>query len=93
VFATHGAAKRWANQIESAIDRGVFVDRTECERTTVADLIDRYLSEVTPKKKSARPEKQRLNALKTRLDSSTASSNFAAFHSGAKQCPVRPATK
>ena len=56
VFATHSDAKRWANQIESAIDRGVFVDRTECERTTVADLIDRYLWEVTPKKNLRDPK-------------------------------------
>ncbi len=51
--------------IESEIDRGVFVDRTDSERATVGELIDRYLAEVTPKKKSARPEKRRLNALKT----------------------------
>lgn len=64
-FKTKTEADRWARLLESEIDRGVFVDRTESERATVGELIDRYLREVTPKKKSARREKQRLNALKT----------------------------
>ena len=64
-FDTKTQAGQWARMIESEIDRGVFVDRTESERATVGELIDRYLAEVTPKKKSARPEKRRLNALKT----------------------------
>ena len=64
-FDTKTQAGQWARMIESEIDRGVFVDRTESERATVGELIDRYLAEVTPKKKSVRPEKQRLNALKS----------------------------
>ena len=64
-FNTKTLAGQWARMIESEIDRGVFVDRTESERATVGELIVRYLAEVTPKKKSARREKQRLNALKS----------------------------
>ena len=64
-FKTKTEAARWARLLESEVDRGVFVDRSDCEQTTVGELIDRYLSEVTPKKKSVRPEKQRLNALKS----------------------------
>jgi integrase len=63
-FATKTDAKRWASVLESEIARGVFLDRSEGERTTMAELIDRYLSEVTPKKKSASREVLRLNALK-----------------------------
>jgi integrase len=63
-FNTKTEAVRWARLMESEIDRGVFVDRTEAERCTIGELIDRYLSEVTPKKKSARQEKQRLTAPK-----------------------------
>ena len=59
-FNTKTLAGQWARMIESEIDRGVFVDRTESERVTVGELIVRYLAEVTPKKKSARREKQRL---------------------------------
>lgn len=63
-FKTKTEAARWARLLESEFDRGVFVDRSEAERVTVGELIDRYLSEVTPKKKSARREKQRLESLK-----------------------------
>ncbi len=63
-FKTKTEAARWARLLESEFDRGVFVDRSEAERVTVGELITRYLSEVTPKKKSARREKQRLEGLK-----------------------------
>lgn len=64
-FTTKADASRWARMLESEVDRGVFLDRSESERTTIADLIDRYLREVTPTKKSARAEGHRLKALKT----------------------------
>jgi hypothetical protein len=63
-FTTKTDAKRWASVLESEIARGVFLDRSEGERTTMAELIDRYLSEVTPNKKSASREVLHLNALK-----------------------------
>jgi integrase len=63
-FTTKTDAKRWASVLESEIARGVFLDRSEGERTTMAELIERYLSEVTPNKKSASREVLRLNALK-----------------------------
>lgn len=63
-FDTKIAARRWARVIESEIDRGVFLDRSEGERTTMGELIDRYLLEVTPRKKSASREVLRLNGLK-----------------------------
>lgn len=67
VFASKADAERWSRLTESELDRGVFIDRTEAERTTIADLIDRYIVEVTPQKRSARKEKQRLCFLKDRL--------------------------
>lgn len=63
-FDSRSDARRWARMLESEIDRGVFVDRTEAERTSVAELIDRYVADVTPRKKSARQETQRLQALR-----------------------------
>jgi len=35
-FATKSDANRWVRIIESEIDRGVFLDRSEGERTTIA---------------------------------------------------------
>ncbi len=64
VFGAKFEAERWSRLIESEIDRGLFVDRAESERTTVGELIDRYLREVTPHKKSAASEAQRLLFLK-----------------------------
>ena len=55
VFATHSDAKRWANQIESEIDRSVFLDRAPSERVTIQELADRYIRDVLPTKKSALP--------------------------------------
>ena len=82
-FAFQADAKRWARTLESEIDRGSFVDRSEAEHSTVADLIDRYLREVTPRKKSARREAQRLSALRKHFGSyslaSVRSSHVAAY--------------
>ncbi len=63
-FKTKTDAERWARHLENEVDRGIFVDRSEAQRTTMAELIDRYLNEVTPTKKSARQEAQRLRQLK-----------------------------
>ena len=63
-FKTKSEAARFARLLESEIDRGVFVDRSEAQRSTLGELIDRYLAEVTPLKKSARQDAQRMNALK-----------------------------
>jgi len=46
--------------IEAEMDRGVFVDRSEAESTTLADALNRYLREVTPSKKSAQRETSRI---------------------------------
>ncbi|SFK87479.1 Site-specific recombinase XerD [Nitrosomonas aestuarii] len=63
-FKTKTEAQKWARLIESEIDRGVFIDRTEADKTTVGELIDRYIQEVTPLKRSARNDKQRMLFLK-----------------------------
>jgi integrase len=57
-------AERWARKIEREIDDGVFIDRKSAHQTTLADLIDRYITEVTPKHKGAKQEEQRLRQLR-----------------------------
>lgn len=66
-FETRQDALRWARHAESEMDRGMFLDRSEAERTTLAEIIERYLAEVTPLKKSARSERQRLSHLSRQL--------------------------
>lgn len=57
-------AEAWARDIENQIDRGVFVSRSEAEKTTLADALIRYEREVTPGKKGAAQEKYRIKALR-----------------------------
>ena len=66
-FGTRSEAHSWSRLVESEMDRGLFRDRSEAERTTLADLMDRYGTEVTPQKRSARREFQRLRLLRQRL--------------------------
>lgn len=63
-FKTKTEADRWGRLLESEIDRGCFLDRTEAERTTVGELIDRYLAEVTPTKRATQSETSCLTGLK-----------------------------
>jgi integrase len=49
-FRTEAEAKAWATTIEADMIRGVHVDRSPAERETFADIIDRYLKEVTDKR-------------------------------------------
>ncbi|WP_295550131.1 site-specific integrase [Limnohabitans sp. Rim8] len=62
-FATKADAEKWARSIEAAIDRGVFVNVSEAQRTTLGDLIGRYLVEVTPTMKGAPEDTIRLKAI------------------------------
>lgn len=73
-FITKSDALVWSRQIESEIDRGIFLDRTEADRTTVSELLCRYQKEVTPKKKSAAREVSRLKILSDYLGHFSASS-------------------
>lgn len=60
-FDTKGQAEAWARHVENEMDRGVFVDRTEAERTTLADALERYKREIVPTKRHQRQEGQRID--------------------------------
>jgi len=56
-------AKAWARDVESKMDRGIFVDRSAGERTTFGETIKAYIKEVTEKRPgeaSRASEKSRL---------------------------------
>lgn len=63
-FETRAAAERWVRQAEHEMDMGYFISRAEAESTTLGELIDRYVEEVTPLKKGSVPESCRLLAIK-----------------------------
>ena len=57
---TKAAAEAWARQIESEMDRGIFVSRAEAERTTLKEALDRYERQVTRAKKGWKQETYRI---------------------------------
>jgi integrase len=59
-FDTKAEAEAWARQVEGEMDRGVFVSRAEAEATTLAEALDRYLTEVTPTKKPTTAYRERV---------------------------------
>lgn len=56
-------AEKWARSVESDIDKGHFVNITEAQRTSLGELIGRYLVEVTPTMKGAAEDTIRLKAI------------------------------
>ena len=62
-FETRALAEQWARAIEVEMDKGVFISRAEAESTTLKELLERYLEEITPLKKGAASETNRLRAL------------------------------
>ena len=73
-FSTRADAERWGRQIESQMDRRVFRPTAEAERTTLSVLLDRYETEVLPTKRSIKPEKSRIKAVKANLGKHSAAS-------------------
>lgn len=57
-------AEKWARLEERAMDAGTWTDRTAAQETTLADLLDKYGKEVTPRKRGAQSELYRLAHLK-----------------------------
>ena len=61
-FDTKAEAEAWAAMIESEMNRGVWLDRSEAENTTLHELLNRYEKEVVPKKRGAVQESSVLAA-------------------------------
>jgi integrase len=83
-FTTRSEASAWARVIESEMDRGIFVNRSEAEKTIFAELLTRYLNEITPHKKHSSVEAYRIKAwlkcpLAKRFVSSLRSADFASW--------------
>ena len=65
-FETKADAEAWARQIESEMDRGVFVSRAEAEQYTLYECLGRYIEEYTPRLKHGKREVERARALQRR---------------------------
>ncbi len=66
-FETLEAAKAWREQVIGKISGDEYVDKSRERRTTFADLLDRYLEEVTPTKRSAAKERYLIMAWRREL--------------------------
>lgn len=62
-FCTKAEGEAWAAVIESEMARGVFISRTESEKTTLAECLKRYLAEITPNKKGAEHETYKIGII------------------------------
>lgn len=65
-FATRQDATRWARSLEAEIDQGSYVSQSLAQRTSLNDVIERYIREVLPSMKGARDDAIRLRAIQRR---------------------------
>ena len=61
-FASRQDAEAWATITEADMIRGVFIRRTDAERTTLSEALTKYEQEITPTKRGSYQEKHRIKA-------------------------------
>ncbi|WP_439670882.1 site-specific integrase [Cupriavidus necator] len=59
-FDTRQQAQQWARRTEGEMDAGMYVDRTEAERTTLREALERYQREIVPTKRYPKQEITRI---------------------------------
>lgn len=64
-FDTKAEAQIWARSIENAMDKGVYIDNSEAQRTTLLEAIERYEKETIARKGYPGQELQRTKHWKT----------------------------
>jgi integrase len=62
-FEAKAEAERWARSAEAKMDQGSYVSHTEAQKTSLGDLIQRYMAEVLPSMKGAHEDGIRLRAI------------------------------
>lgn len=60
-FTRRADAVAWASITESEMERSEFVDRSEADRMTFKDALEKYQDSVTPRKKGAKQERVRIS--------------------------------
>ncbi|MCB5207808.1 site-specific integrase [Methylovorus mays] len=66
-FTKKTDAEQWAREVETEIDRGVYVSRAEAESTSLADACERYSREVLPNLKGKASDESRIKTIKEKL--------------------------
>jgi hypothetical protein len=59
-FKLHSEAVNWAKEVEYKIYKGLFHVHLKNKEATLAELLERYRKEITPNKKSNKPELYRI---------------------------------
>jgi len=65
-FTNKADAERWAKQVEVEIQKGSYTNLVLAERTTFAEIIERYIAEVLPNLRGGKADFIRLKALARR---------------------------
>ena len=96
-FETKVDAEAWARQMESEMDRGVFVSRTEAEQYTLSECLDRYIAEYVPRLKSPYHEIKRIRQLQRhplacRIMATIRSKDIAEFRKDREAQGLKPNT-
>ena len=60
-FDTKQQAQQWARRIESEMDSGLYFDRSESERTTLSQALERYRRDIVPEKSHPSQENHRID--------------------------------
>lgn len=66
-FDTKIQAEQWSRQIESEMDRGVFISRAEAEATTLYVALERYIQDYIPRLSDPLREGNRARAIQRRV--------------------------
>jgi hypothetical protein len=61
-FTSKTAAARWARQIETELSESEYIDTSDFDHITLADILERYLKEITPTKRSSEVVRHSLSA-------------------------------
>ena len=96
-FITKAAASAWSRQIETEIDKGLFNNHFESSKITLEELLNKYLSDITPNKKGSANETYRINAwlkhpLAKRLINDIKSNDFAEWRDNRLKQGLSPNT-
>jgi len=95
-FDNKTLAQQWARSVETGIDNGVVVDRRLAERTSLAEILERYRREVTPTKRGAADENLRLKAMAlrpfARIRMAALTSSHLATYRDERPMPLRSAS-
>lgn len=62
-FTSKKDAEHWARDTEAEMQRGAYISRTMAESTTLREIVDRYIEEVSPTLRGHEANKYRLRAL------------------------------